>query len=83
MGFSKQAVSFTIRVDLLNWLDNKVKASKSNRSRMVERALELYREQETKEKLVDSFKRMRDDEEVKELSEMGLEDFLGLDDETD
>lgn len=76
MKFLKKAASFTVRSDLLQWLDKTAKTHKTNRSRLIEKALESMRKQEIQTELTDSFRRMSADQEMKDLAEMGLEDFL-------
>jgi|SRR5690606_16091770 len=81
MKFLKKAASFTVRSDLLQWLDKTAKIRKTNRSRLIEKALESMRKQEMQSELAHSFHKMSTDQEMKDLAEMGLEDFLEATDE--
>ena len=83
MATTKQAVSFTLRQDIVKWLQSYARTLGSNKSQLVEKALESYKKNEIKKQLKASFQRMKNDEEMKSLAEMGLEDFLVQLDETD
>ena len=83
LAVRKKPVSFTLGIEILSWLDETARSKRLNRSKLVEKALENYRKKEIQRQLGDSFERAKNDPEMKELAEMGFEDFLNMTDDVD
>lgn len=82
MSLTKKAVSLTLRKDLLEWADAYAKEQHLNRSELMEKALQSLRNEEVGKQLEASFRRVRADQEMKALAQMGTEDFLQMIDDT-
>jgi len=74
----KKAVSFTIRMDLLSWVDKQAKQKKMNKSQFMELALEKLQEAKLKEEMLHSYRKMKNDPETYELAAAGLEDYAAI-----
>lgn len=74
----KKAASFTLRLDLYQWVEQQAKEERLNKSELIEIAVEKLKEANIKEELKASCLRMKDDVEIRALAKEGLEDFEDL-----
>ncbi|GEM_PF-5224508 len=78
MSSTKKAASFTIRIDLLKWLQERAKKERQSKSQVMEIALEKLKEAQRDQKLQETCKKIQADAEMHELAEMGFEDTLAM-----
>lgn len=74
----KKAISFTLRLDLYQWVEQQAKEEHLNKSELIEMAVEKLKEANLREELKESCLRMRRDAESRALAEEGLEEFETL-----
>lgn len=76
----RNSITFTstLSKDLVSLLDDYSKKMNTTKSKMINIAISNYINQLKKEKYINSFKRAKDDIEIKNLTEAGIEDFLQI-----
>ena len=76
----KSAITFTSSLpqQLLQELDNYAKKLKKNKNQLLEAALKRYLHELKRLEYIQSFKKASKDEDLKNLSEAGLNDYLDM-----
>jgi metal-responsive CopG/Arc/MetJ family transcriptional regulator len=69
--------------DLLKLLDQKAKELGMPKNKLIEKALSIYLDQLNRAAYVKSYKRMADDEDITQIAEEGMEDYLSQLDQED
>ena len=78
MAQTKQAASFTLGIDIIQWLNSTAKQLKISKSKIVEQGIRKLQEARIKKELKESCLRMRNDPETFELANMGMQDFIDM-----
>ncbi|MDQ1266520.1 MAG: hypothetical protein QG635_1672 [Bacteroidota bacterium] len=68
----------TITVDLMNLLNDYSKKLKVPKSKIIEQSLSHYFLELKKKEYADSFKKAKNDKEINDLAEEGLEEYLEI-----
>ena len=66
----------TLPEELLAKLDKAAKKLSVPKNRLIEKALRIYLDQITKAEYIKSFKKAEDDENLLDMAEEGMEDYL-------
>lgn len=69
--------------DLLKLLEQKAKELGMPKNKLIEKALSIYLDQLNRAAYVKSYKRMGDDEDITQIAEEGMEDYLSQLDQED
>lgn len=69
--------------DLLKLLEQKAKELGMPKNKLIEKALSIYLDQLNRAAYVKSYKRMGDDEDITQMAEEGMEDYLSQLDQED
>ena len=69
-------ITTTLSPHLAVWLKVESKKKGTTKREIIEEALKKYKAEQRREELAESFDRAAQDPEIRELSEMGLGDYL-------